>query len=328
MNLQSIIQPGEAVVYSTRGESYIEPFIALLGLMAGGSVLTAVVQPGGVWTILGIFILLVAAVTFLSRKEQPIHQAQIVISDRRLLFLPSKRDANVIDLPLSEITAINWSEDDTTGTLRITGESGLLVLPAMREPDALAAALAHAAGKRPPPPVGRMLNPDLLVPGSYLVTAGGMYMLLRWILSERWIATLSDITAWQGVAVEVFAFGTSLIAALALAAPVGRLAGVLLTVTLLKSCVTAEEMRTGLMSRNPDRWHRRAGAEMGRGSVWRGMEAVIEREQRCAIAATRPVYHVITAPEPRPPASPRPWSRASLRYGGRSIARLTGRRRR
>jgi len=258
MTLQSILQPGEAVVYSTRGESYIEPFIALLGLMAGGSVLTAVVQPGGVWTILGIFILLVAAVTFLSRKEQPIHQAQILISDRRLLFRASKRNANVIDLPLSEITAINWSEEDTTGTLRITSQSGLMMLPAMREPDALATALARAAGKRPPPPVGRMLNPDLLVPGSYLVTAGAMYMLLRWILSERWIATLSDITAWQGVAVEVFAFGTSLIAALALAAPIGRLAGVLLTVTLLKSCVTAEEMRTGLSARNPDRWHRRA----------------------------------------------------------------------
>ena len=35
MNLQSILQPGEPVVYSTRGESFIEPFIALLGLMAG-----------------------------------------------------------------------------------------------------------------------------------------------------------------------------------------------------------------------------------------------------------------------------------------------------
>ncbi len=258
MNLQSILQPGETVVYSTRGESFVEPFIALLGLMAGGSVLTAVVQPGGVWTILGIFLLLVAAVTFLSRKEQPIRQTQILITDRRLLFQPARRNAAVIDLPLADVVDIEWSESDTTGTLRVTGPSGVLVLPAMREPDALAAALAQAAGKRSLPPVGRMLNPDLLVPGSYLVTAGGMYMLLRWILSERWIATLSDITAWQGVAVEVFAFGTSLIAALALAAPVGRLAGVLLTVTLLKSCVTAEEMRTGLMSRNPDRWHRRA----------------------------------------------------------------------
>ncbi len=258
MNLQSILQPGEPVVYSTRGESFVEPFIALLGLMAGGSVLTAVVQPGGVWTILGIFVLLVAAVTFVSRKEQPIHQAQILITDRRLLFQPAKRNAAVIDLPLADVVDIEWSEADTTGTLRITGPSGVLVLPAMREPDALAGALAHAAGKRPPAPVGRMLNPDLLVPGSYLVTAGGMYMLLRWILSERWIATLSKLTAWEGVAVEVFAFGSSLIAALALAAPVGRLAGVLLTVTLLKSCVTAEEMRAGLLFRNPDRWHRRA----------------------------------------------------------------------
>ena len=257
MNLQSILQPGEPVVYSTRGESFVEPFIALLGLMAGGSVLTAVVQPGGVWTILGIFVLLVAAVTFVSRKEQPIYQAQVLITDRRLLFQPAKRNAAVIDLPLADVVDIEWSETDTTGTVRITGPSGVLILPAMREPDALARALARAAGKRPPAPVGRMLNPDLLVPGSYLVTAGGMYVLLRWILSERWIATLSDITAWQGVAVEIFAFGSSLIAALALAAPVGRVAGVLLTVTLLKSCVTAEEMRAGLMSRNPDRWHRR-----------------------------------------------------------------------
>ncbi len=272
MNLQSILQPGEPVVYSTRGESYVEPFIALLGLMAGGSVLTAVVQPGGVWTILGIFVLLVAAVTFLSRKEQPVHQTEILITDRRLLYLPAKRNAAVIDLPLSEIAGIDWSENDTTGTLSVTSANGSLVLPAMREPDALAEALASAAGKRPLPPVGRMLNPDLLVPGSYLVTAGGMYMLLRWILSERWIATLSDITAWQGVAVEVFAFGSSLIAALALAAPVGRLAGVLLTVTLLKSCVTAEEMRTGLMSRNPDRWHRRAAIKWAGilyGDEWR-----------------------------------------------------------
>ena len=272
MELQSILQPGEPVVYSTRGESFIEPFIALLGLMAGGSVLTAVVQPGGVWTILGIFLLLVAAVTFVSRKEQPSHQTLILITDRRLLFQPAKRDAAVIDLPLAEIDEIQWSENDTTGTLRLTGPSGTLVLPAMREPDALAASLTRAAGKRPLPPVGRMLNPDLLVPGSYLVTAGGMYMLLRWILSERWIATLHDITAWQGVAVEVFAFGTSLIAALALAAPVGRLAGVLLTVTLLKSCVTAEEMRTGLMTRNPDRWHRRAAMKWAGilyGAEWR-----------------------------------------------------------
>ncbi len=276
MSLQSILQPGEPVVYATRGESFVEPFIALLGLMAGGSVLTAVVQPGGVWTILGIFVLLVAAVTFLSRKEQPIHQAQILITDRRLLFLPSKRNAAVIDLPLSEIAEIDWSESDATGTLRVTGPSGVLVLPPMREPDALAEALARAAGKRTPPTVGRMLNPDLLVPGSYLVSAGAMYMLLRWILSERWIATLSKLTAWEGVAVEVFAFGSSLIAALALAAPVGRLAGVLLTVTLLKSCVTAEEMRTGLMSRNPDRWHRRAAlrwAGLLYGDEWRASTA-------------------------------------------------------
>ena len=258
MNLHSILEPGETVAYSTQGESFTEPFVALLGLMAGGSVLMALIQPGGVWTIVCMFLLLVALVTFTSRKEQAIYQAQILITDRRLLFHASGQSATVIDLPLSGVTGLSWSESGRTGTLRIATETGMQNLPAMREPDALALALARASGKLPLPRIGRMLNADLLVPGSYLVTAGALYMLLRWILAERWIVTLIDINAWQGVAVEIFAFGSSLIAAIVLAVPVGRFFGVLLTVTLMKPCITAEEMRIGLCARNPDRWHRRA----------------------------------------------------------------------
>lgn len=258
MNLYAIVKPGETVVYSTQGESFTEPFVALLGLMAGGSVLMALVQPGGVWTVVGIFLLLVAAVTFVSRKEQPITQAQIVVTEKRLLFHASGKRATVIDLPLSEIMEISWSETGRTGMLRLETENGVQMLPAMREPDALARALAKASGKASPPAIGRMLNADLLVPGSYLISVGSLYMLLRWVLEERWVATLSDIAMWEGIAVEVFSFASSLTAAVVLAVPVGRFIGVMLTVTLMKPCVTAEEMRIGLTAGDPSRWHRRA----------------------------------------------------------------------
>ena len=258
MNLHSIVKPGETIVYSTQGESFTEPFVALLGLMAGGSVLMAVVQPGGVWTIVGIFLLLVAAVTVSSRKEQPISLAQVVVTEHRILFRASGKRATVIDIPLSGVNEISWSETGRTGVLHLATDSGVQVLPAMREPDALAHALAKASGKPTPPTLGRMLNADLLVPGSYLVSVGSLYMLLRWVLEERWVATLSDTAMWEGIAVEVFGFVTSLTAAVVLAVPVGRFIGVMLTVTLMKPCVTAEEMRIGLNTGDPSRWHRRA----------------------------------------------------------------------
>lgn len=272
MNLHSIVKPGETIVYSTRGESFIEPFVALLGLMAGGSVLMALLQPGGVWTIAGIFLLLLAAVTFTSRKEQPISQTQVVVTERRLLFHASGKLATVIDVPLSSVTEITWSHTGRTGVLRLATESGVQMLPAMREPDALAHALAKASGKPTPPALGRMLNADLLVPGSYLVSVGSLYLLLRWVLEERWIATLSDTVMWEGIAVEIFAFATSLTAAVVLAVPVGRYIGVMLTVTLMKPCVTAEEMRIGLNAGDPARWHRRAAlrwAGLLYGGQWR-----------------------------------------------------------
>lgn len=271
MNLHDIVKPGETVVYSTQGEAFTEPFVALLGLMAGGSVLMALVQPGGVWTVVGIFLLLVAAVTFTSRKEQSITQAQIVVTEHRLLFHASGRHATVLDLPLSGINEIAWSETGRTGMLRLTTDDGVQIIPAMREPDALAQALAKASGKASPSAIGRMLNADLLVPGSYLVSVGSLYMLLRWVLEERWAATLSNIAMWEGIAVEVFSFASSLTAAVVLAVPVGRFIGVLLTVTLMKTCVTAEEMRIGLTAGDPSRWHRRAAlrwAGLLYGSQW------------------------------------------------------------
>lgn len=271
MNLHSIVKPGETLVYATEGESFAEPFVALLGLMAGGSVLMALIQPGGVWTIVGFFLLLVAVVTFASRKEQQISQAQVVITDRRLLFHTAGKSATVIDVPLSSVSDISWSETGRTGMLHLATDDGMQTVPAMREPDALAHALAKASGKPSPPAIGRMLNADLLVPGSYLVTAGTLYLLLRWVLEERWVVTLGDTTMWEGIAVEVFSFVSSIIASVVLAVPVGRFIGVMLTVTLMKPCVTAEEMRVGLNARNPERWHRRAAlrwAAILYGSQW------------------------------------------------------------
>lgn len=183
-NLDQSLEPGETIVYRTRGRSFGRMIIFVVSALVGfglyqlgrlsvtpiGEASISDLLPALSFTLGGIgafgaLILLIAA------HRQRSAPDDVVITNRRLLFSKGGWTRKVESTALRTIERIAWSRSFGAPQLEIVADGRILDLPSQRNEYALAKALADSTGSAAPPDIGPMAFFDLSVFGVLLVAA-------------------------------------------------------------------------------------------------------------------------------------------------------------
>ncbi len=201
------------------------------------------------WIMVAVFVVWLA---LLVRR----HQAEVAVTDRRLLYRPTNRQAGILELAGNDIRKVEWSSGDGPGAIEIVAEGGKSVtLARMRDPQAIADAIANLAGHSPPPSIGRMAcvqNSQTSGAGT-LMTATALIAFAYWLFRSLGIWTPDMSLSIQLIWVLVL---------LAVAIPVARTIGpplaYLTAMLVLKPFVTADQMHAAVRLRDVhDGWRSR-----------------------------------------------------------------------
>lgn len=260
-DLDAALQPGETIVFRTRGRAYGGKAIALVALLVSVPLYSAgrfaiVPAPGlniqDVYLTVGTVTAAVGIVTALILlhlvRRQRRAPDDVVITDRRLLFTRSEWSHKIEAVALDRIDRVTWSRSHQGApSLEVTVAGRVLDLPTLRQADALAKALTDATGASPLPSLGRMAVAEFLLPGAAVMWA------------------VSYLTIWFGLATSGFlpddnpaSFAFRILdvvvtlVALGIAWLLARPVGGLLTATLMRPFATPEQMQAGLCAGQPD----------------------------------------------------------------------------
>lgn len=260
-DLDSILEPGETVVYRTSGRSFagitktVAVFVTAYAITATLTTVTIPMiaaahpdfQPTRLLNMPLVFVPTVSTVAALiivglvalliavrGQRRDPDHA---VITDRRFLFADSDWDSKLESLALAGIERISWARRGQSIRLEIAGANGTILLTTMHEAEALAGALADAAGTAAPPPLGRMVWADLTDFGEVLV---GLTVLIAF-----WRAAIAAGLGPPGVLFDLDRLWV-VFAGIAAALAAGFAFGPLVGVALTRPFVTAEQMQAGL----------------------------------------------------------------------------------
>lgn len=250
-DLDQALEPGETIVYRARGRSYagvatffgsllagIFLFLLLSAVLHGSEVSGSRQFELSLWfyAVMAAFSLIALLILILGQRRDP---DDVAITDRRLLFANSDWDSRMESMELAQIQRISWTRRRYPTGLEVVGSEGAIQLTMMRQADALARALAEAAGVAAPASLGRMSWAGGLHEVGEFLVAGAVAIALRHGFATAGI----DPNALWAVAVE-------LVAGIA----AGLLLGPLVAIAPIRPFATAEQMRAGLCAERRSAW--------------------------------------------------------------------------
>lgn len=259
-NLDDSLDPGETVVYRTRGRS-VAPTAIFLGLtviiliaIATAILIDAVVRTHGaihwdaIWglpMIIGGFATFGAIPLLIDWARQRRNPDDFMITDRRILFA----DNYWVDwIALSQVERVSWAERGRFRYPTIIADGQTIWLSHLRERDAAVRAIANATGTAAPPALGPMAVLDSASVGviaALAVICPGVQ-----ILQGRYgLPAFGASNTLDGA----LTFLLVLTVAVSVALWLGKSAGELATVTIMRPFLTADQMQAGLCAGRPDK---------------------------------------------------------------------------
>lgn len=265
IDLTAILESGETIVYRTRGRSYagatvmcatlfsaITLFWVLNDMMIGqGSMQWDEFRPFNL-ILGGCMAGVMLTVLMIARWGQRHHPDDLAITDRRILFANSDWDNKLESLALNEIDQVAWAMELSRRYLTVKGGGRTIKLPALRDGDAAAKAIADAAGLAAPPALGPVAVVDPADLGTVPVVFAA-YLALNQVL------VFSGLTADGGpLSFEIWWISlATLLLIVALALLIGLSIGGLLTVTVMRAFVSPDRMQALLCAGKANRWRLR-----------------------------------------------------------------------
>lgn len=260
-NLDAALQPGETIVFRTRGRAYgrtataFAAFFFIVPVYSAGKyvifptpgidVLDIVLIVGAVTLAFGALIALILALVMRRQHRDP---DDLIITDRRVLFTKSEWSRKIETAKLDRIDRIAWSRTWSGGLILEVSVGGrVLDLPRLRGSDALAKALTDATGAPPLPALGRMTIAEFLLPSAVMVWAVSYPTL--WLCLE-----LAGFPPGEDPTSLGFRVVDSLVTlgALGLAWLASATVGSILAATFMRPFVTPEQMQAGLCAGQRD----------------------------------------------------------------------------
>lgn len=261
-DLDAALQPGETIVFRTRGRSNVGgiaysaiflvwlPLFIWLNVELGTpgqinrlDVVTVLYAVGG-----GALALL--AVTFIANWWLRRTPDELAVTDRHLLFANGNLDNKLETMELCRIKRVAWTYIFGARSLTIEGSDGKTIrVDYLREIDAAARAIANAINVEAPAALGRLarIEPTQfgIVPTIFAAYLCIMILLGAPDLSapggpldfqSRWSKTAFMLSAW------------------AVAAPIGALVGGALALTVLRPFVPAGQLQAAICAGRKNRW--------------------------------------------------------------------------
>lgn len=298
-NLDRLLEPGETVAFRARGRSLVRIWFSGCIVIVSGLAFAALINARGfqafadsttliiISGFAGALALLGGVVFAFEWRRQRRNPDEVLITNRRVLFTDSDWDSKVETMALSEVERISWSAAHGPGALDVIGAERTIRLPVMRQADALAGTLAAAADRPRPQPVGRMAVLDLS-PFGLVVTFGGAFFVLASTFETLGLLPPADTSIWDWTwtawTFTIIAMGTALASMWFL----GYLPSKLLTATVMRPIVTAEQMEAGLCAGQDESWR-----------IWAALKWA-------SLLYGRRLSYVSEWPEPTPPSRPVP----------------------
>lgn len=263
-NLERSLDPGERVVYRTRGRSvapiaiFFGVSLLVLGALPSVMVLDAMVRApdaidwkaislvppciGGL-AAMAVIVLLIAAA--LQRRNPD----DFMITDRRILFA----DNYWVDwIALSQVEQVSWAERSGFCYPAIIGDGQTIWLSHLRDRDAAVTAIADATGIAKPPVLGHLavVNPTQI---GYVVATGIVFASLYLLQGRFGLPSLGMLNSLDGQVTFVII----VVLMLGLASWLGRAGGALATVTIMRPFATPEQMQARLRAGQKEKWQTR-----------------------------------------------------------------------
>lgn len=256
-NLDQSLEPGEIVVYRTRGRAFAGTVVFWTSFLVGLALVEAGIQSitpvpdmtywdrllavcagaGGI----GAFCALVILIAVRRQRNSP---DDLLITDRRLLFSKGGWTRKFESVDLRRIERLALSDSVDAAGFEITTADRVLSLPRFRNESGLAEALAAASGCPGPPDLGPMAIADLRFFG-FLLTAAAAYPAI-------WLGLGSlGLHAPEGpLSLDVWWVDFMVLLATIL---IGTLVANLVTVAIMRPFATAKQMQAWLCAGRPEK---------------------------------------------------------------------------
>lgn len=260
-NLDQALEPGETVIYRTRGRAYAGTVTyygtLVLALALFAYFYAALRTPGPVdwdnaWFILsvgggisiGVLVLVVGEIWGQRRTPD-----DLIITDRRLLFANSEWHDQLNSLELDQIVRLAWVLDSNMRYLTVEAPDLVIRLTPLRDLESAAKAIADAAGVPPAPALGRITAVDLLNLGflpAALAAFLGLLLLFDILHLTAPGGSLGDGVWWLKLAILASAAAAALV--------LGVLIGGPLTLTILRPFITAKRAQAVICAGKREKW--------------------------------------------------------------------------
>ncbi len=260
-DLTTSLEPGEIVVFWTRGRSFAAAvipyalFLVTLVVLPPLTLLDAmVIAPERFnWPAIRIFMLIdvgiiavCVAALLIARRRQALNPDDFMITNRRVLFA----DNYWVDaIALDKIDRVVWATRDGIRFPVIIGDGQTIWLSHLRERDAAVKALADATGTPAPPLLGPLAVIDPAHVGMATVIAV-IFATFKVVLALTGMAEFAAlIRSSHGSLIYVAAAAV----ALGLVLGLGKSAGDVVLATVLRPFMTPEQLQAVLCAGRPDR---------------------------------------------------------------------------
>lgn len=263
-DLDTALQPGETIVYRTRGRIHTATALFF------GTIMTAVMLFWSISTalrlshfgpaeiairvtpILAVCIAVIVIGVLVGRRGQRRAPDDLMITDRRFLFANSDWDDRSESMALKEIEQITWESERGIRRLTVRAAGRVIRLPQLRDGNAAAGSLAKATGLAAPPALGPISVIDpiplVLVPavlGTYLVLVDRLKLSDR-MAGSAWLDLENPWTL-----LPVLFLDTAILMLL------GILVGTAVTLAVIRAFKSFEDAEVLLCAGKPDSWHLR-----------------------------------------------------------------------
>ena len=259
-DLATSLEPGETVVFWTRGRSLAATaipyvlFIVCLVVVPPLILLDAMaVMPDRIdWRVIrisalvdvGIIAVAVAAL-LMARQRQAVNPDDFMITSRRVLFADNYW---VDSIELEKIDRVGWATRDGVRFPIIIGDGQTIWLSHLRERDAAVKAIADATGTPSPP----LLGPLAVIDSTFVGMAAVMTVIVvafKVVIALLGPAEFATLIRSSHGSVMYYAAAP---VAVGMVLGLGRLIGDIVLATILRPFMTPERLQTALCAGRPD----------------------------------------------------------------------------
>lgn len=259
-DLDAVLEPGETIAFRTSGRSYrrqwsqfgsaITGLALLLALMAGFNPEYDLPPAEKFWILSAVFAAIAcpwALALLLNARKQRWPPDEVVITERRLLYSKGHWTRKFDSIALEKIQGLKRTSDPDSSGITIDSEDQILRLPRFGSEPELATSLADAAGMKPLPEIGGLVDVDLRFLG-YSIAASIGYLPALLLIAETGFQFTDERVA------RLLTGTIPFICASFVAIALGTLIANLLTAMIMRPLVSPEQRQAGLCAGKPDRW--------------------------------------------------------------------------